>query len=204
MYSYIVGKITEKNFGKVTIDNNFIGYEVFVSDITYNCLDVSEQPIKLYTFLNVREDEMTLYGFLSDDEKNIFMLLKTVSGIGPKMAISILSEISISGLLNAIASEDIKTLCKIKGLGKKTAERLLLELKDKINPLEVLSMDKDDSVGVNTAVINDAVETLIGLGIPKNQAIKIVEENYEKDITLEEIITKVLRGMGRWWIQTDL
>jgi len=196
MYSYLIGKITEKNFGKITLENNGVGYEISVSDLTYNYVNVSSEITKIYTFLNVREDEMSLYGFLTDDEKNVFMMLKTVSGIGPKMALGILSEISIPNLLNAIANEDIRTLCKIKGLGKKTAERLLLELKDKINPLEIMSLGVEQN-NFDVSIINDAVETLIGLGIPKTQATKIVEENYEKDMSLEDIITKVLRGMGR-------
>ena len=112
------------------------------------------------------------------------------------MALGILSEITITGLMNAIASEDLKRLCKVKGLGKKTAERLILELKDKVNPIEALALGKDEDVNtIDEDIINDAISTLVGLGLSKNEAYKLVKENAKKDMSLEEIITKVLRSI---------
>ena len=129
MYSYIIGVVTQKDLGKITIENNGIGYEINVSNQTLDSITFENEPVKIYTYLNVREDDMSLYGFLSIEEKDMFLKLISVGGIGPKMALGILSEITITGLMNAIASEDLKRLCKVKGLGKKTAERLILELK---------------------------------------------------------------------------
>ncbi len=196
MYSYIIGVVTLKDINKVTLENNGIGYEIFVSSQTLDSITFENEPIKIYTYLNVKEDEMSLFGFISLDEKDMFLKLITVGGIGPKMAIAILSDISISSLKNAIINEDTKRLCKLKGLGKKTAERLILELKDKINPLETLASNLvEDDVDEN--VINDAISALVGLGLSKNEAFKLVKETAKKDMTLEQIITNVLRGMSR-------
>lgn len=198
MYSYIIGVVTQKDVNKISLENNGIGYEIYVSSQTLEIIPCDNEPVRVFTYLNVKEDEMSLYGFLKLEEKDLFLKLITVSGIGPKMALGILSEISISGLLNAIASEDLKRLCKIKGLGKKTAERLILELKDKVNPLEALSYGNSEEVEVlDENVVNDAITTLVGLGLSKNEAYKLVKENAKKDMTLEEIITNVLRGMSR-------
>ena len=198
MYSYIVGVVTQKEANKITLENNGIGYEINVSNQTLDAITFENDPIRIYTYLNVKEDEMSLYGFLSLEEKDMFLKLLTVGGIGPKMALGILSEITISGLMNAIASEDLKRLCKVKGLGKKTAERLILELKDKINPLEALALGKDEEINMpDESIINDAISTLTGLGVSKNEAYRMVKEVATKDMSLEQIITNVLRGMSR-------
>ena len=199
MYAYIIGVITQKDAGKVILENNGIGYEINVSSQTLNTFSFENQPVKLFTYLNVKEDEMSLYGFASIEEKNMFSLLLTVSGIGPKMAISILSEISIAGLMSAIASEDLKTLCKIKGLGKKTAERVLLELKDKVNAFEVIAMGGSiqEQNNMDDEVVEDAISALTGLGISKNEAYRRIKEVYQKDMSIEQIITNVLRGMSK-------
>lgn len=198
MYAYIIGVITQKEEGKIALENNGIGYEINVSNLTLNSFTYENQPVKIYTYLVVREDDMSLYGFASLEEKSMFLKLISVGGIGPKMAIGILSEISLSGLMSAIASEDLKTLCKVKGLGKKTAERLILELKDKVNPLEAIALGGAvETSDVDENIIEDAIATLTGLGISKNEAYRLVKDVAKKDMTLEDIITKVLRGMSR-------
>ncbi len=198
MYSYIIGIVTQKDANKITLENNGIGYEINVSNQTLDAITFENDPIRIYTYLNVKEDEMSLYGFLSLEEKDMFLKLLTVGGIGPKMALGILSEITITGLMNAIASEDLKRLCKVKGLGKKTAERLILELKDKINPLEALALGKDEEANMlDENIINDAIVTLVGLGVSKNEAYRMVKEVATKDMSLEQIITNVLKGMSR-------
>ena len=198
MYSYIIVIVTQKDANKITLENNGIGYEINVSNQTLDAITFENDPIRIYTYLNVKEDEMSLYGFLSLEEKDMFLKLLTVGGIGPKMALGILSEITITGLMNAIASEDLKRLCKVKGLGKKTAERLILELKDKINPLEALALGKDEEANMlDENIINDAIVTLVGLGVSKNEAYRMVKEVATKDMSLEQIITNVLKGMSR-------
>ena len=198
MYSYIIGIVTQKDANKITLENIGIGYEINVSNQTLDAITFENEPVRIYTYLNVKEDEMSLYGFLSNEEKDMFLKLLTVGGIGPKMALGILSEITITGLMNAIASEDLKRLCKVKGLGKKTAERLILELKDKINPLEALALGKDEEANMlDENIINDAIATLVGLGVSKNEAYRMVKEVATKDMSLEQIITNVLKGMSR-------
>ncbi|MDY2695701.1 MAG: Holliday junction branch migration protein RuvA [Eubacteriales bacterium] len=198
MYSYIIGIVTQKYANKITLENNGIGYEINVSNQTLDAITFENEPVRIYTYLNVKEDEMSLYGFLSNEEKDMFLKLLTVGGIGPKMALGILSEITITGLMNAISSEDLKRLCKVKGLGKKTAERLILELKDKINPLEALALGKDEEANMlDENIINDAIATLVGLGVSKNEAYRMVKEVATKDMSLEQIITNVLKGMSR-------
>ena len=198
MYSYIIGIVTQKDANKITLENNGIGYEINVSNQTLDAITFENEPVRMYTYLNVKEDEMSLYGFLSNEEKDMFLKLLTVGGIGPKMALGILSEITITGLMNAISSEDLKRLCKVKGLGKKTAERLILELKDKINPLEALALGKDEEANMlDENIINDAIATLVGLGVSKNEAYRMVKEVATKDMSLEQIITNVLKGMSR-------
>ena len=108
MYSYIIGIVTQKDANKITLENNGIGYEINVSNQTLDAITFENEPVRIYTYLNVKEDEMSLYGFLSNEEKDMFLKLLTVGGIGPKMALGILSEITITGLMNAIASEDLK------------------------------------------------------------------------------------------------
>ena len=198
MYSYIIGIVTHKEEGKIALENNGIGYEINVSNTTIEAISNETGAIKIFTYLVVREDEMSLYGFISLEEKNMFLKLISVGGIGPKMAIGILSEISLSGLMNAIASEDLRTLCKVKGLGKKTAERLILELKDKVNPMEALVMGVDAPADfIDDKIIEEAVETLTGLGLSKNDAGKLVKEVATKDMSLEDIIRNVLRSISR-------
>ncbi|MBE7082390.1 MAG: Holliday junction branch migration protein RuvA [Clostridiales bacterium] len=199
MYSYIIGIVTQKEQGKIALENNGIGYEINVSNQTLEMLEFDNEPVKIYTYLVVREDEMSLYGFITKEEKNMFLLLTTVSGIGPKMAMGILSETSIPTLMNAIATEDLRTLTKIKGLGKKTAERLLVELKDKVNPMEVLAMGEVnvETNEIDEQIMEDAISALTGLGLSKNEAYRTVKEVATKDMQLEDIITKALRSMSK-------
>lgn len=197
MYSYIIGIVTHKEEGKISLENNGIGYEIYVSNQTLSSFPFDNEPVKLFTYLVVREDEMSLFGFSTQEEKNLFLKLITVSGIGPRIAIGILSEITISGLLSAICNEDVRTLSKIKGIGKKTAERIVLELKDKVNPLETMSVGGDINYQIDDTIFDDAVETLVGLGISKNEAYKLIKSVAKQEDTLEDIITKALRGMNK-------
>ncbi len=192
MINFIEGKIVEKQEDYVVIENNQIGYEIYVSDYTLNSLAYENEMARLFTFMSVRDDGITLYGFASKEEKDMFLKLISVSGIGPKMAIGILSNISIFDLTNAIFRQDVKMLCTVKGLGKKTAERLLVELKDKTLPS---SQTKEDQ-NINMSYVDEATDALVSLGVGKNEAYRLARENASQCTSVEEIITKVLRGMG--------
>lgn len=194
MISFLVGLIEEKNENKLELDVNGVGFEVNISSNTLASLPMQGNNVKVYTYMAVREDDISLYGFSTIEERELFFKLISVSGIGPKMAIGILSGLSISDLTMAIIKADTKLLSKIKGLGKKTAERLCLELKDK---LSVIS-SPDDSVFNNDEYDEDAlqmaIDTLISLGINRNDAYMLARSYATKDATAEEIISKSLRG----------
>lgn len=195
MISFLVGNIEEKKENCVVIDVNGVGFEVFVSNNTLVSLPMPGENAKIYTYMAVREDGIFLFGFSSLEERDVFNKLITVSGVGPKLAITILSGLSLSDLIVAIINEDSKLLSKIKGLGKKTAERLCLELKDKLN---VLGIDDSNSNSFDVNYDEDAVQlatdTLISLGINKNEAYMLARSNAANNATAEEIISKSLRG----------
>lgn len=192
MYNFICGKLAEKGEGYIVIDCNGVGYEIQVSEHTLNSLNYTDNNLKILTYLQVREDGMALFGFISKEEKNMFLKLISVNGIGPKMAIGILSSISLNELINAIVRQDIKMLCTVKGLGKKTAERLLVELKDQSMPTEIQIEEEN----INSNSVDEATEALISLGVGRNEAYRLAKEHAKDGATVEEIITKVLRGMG--------
>ncbi len=196
MISFLIGEVEEKRDGVVVLNVNGVGYELFVSNNTLTTLPNANEIAKVLTYMAVREDGVFLFGFSTLEEKELFLKLITVSGIGPKVAISILSGLSISNLITAIISDDVKMLSNIKGLGKKTAERICLELKDKISPLGVASDDimMTNFTNINEDVIETASDTLIALGINKNEAYKLARMNYADGDSAENVIAKSLRG----------
>lgn len=192
MINYIIGKVTEKEENMIVVESNGIGYEIQVSSHTANSIEFDNEYAKILTYMQVKEDGICLYGFISKEEKNMFLKLISVSGIGPKMAIGILSGVTIPELINAILSQDVKMLCTIKGLGKKTAERLLVELKDQTMPnVNVVNNDN-----LNYNAIDQVTDALVSLGVGKNEAYRLAKDNAENGLSVEEIITKCLRGMG--------
>ena len=201
MIAFLVGTIEEKYENVLIMDVNGVGYELLISNNTLVALPNVNETTKVLTYLHVKEDGVALYGFATPEEKSIFMKLITVSGVGPKMAITILSGMKISDLIVAISREDVSLLSKIKGLGKKTAERVCLELKDKINAtgFETDLFNYKDNIGnfINENALKDAVDTLIALGVNKNEAYGLARANAGDGATAEEIIWKVLRQLGR-------
>ena len=193
MIAYIKGILKTKQEGTVVVESGGIGYQIFVSNNTLSTLPTQNEEVEIYTYLHVREDEMVLYGFSSMEEKQMFFKMIAVSDIGPKKAMGILSGMNLSDLMIAIATGDTKSLSKIKGLGAKTAERLCLELKDKINILGTMSYKQEET----SSTITQAVETLVSLGVSKVHAMELVKSVAKDEYTLEEIITLSLRNMGR-------
>src|SRR5512143_1726945 len=159
MITFLHGKLVEALPTQVTVDVNGVGYEVLIPLSSYDKLPPPGQPVKLLTQLIVREDAHTLYGFMSADERELFRLLvNTVSGIGPKIALNILSGMNPVAFRGAVARGDVKALSQISGVGKKTAERIVVELKDKIGALgawEAASAERGLSAGQQK--VNDAV-----------------------------------------------
>lgn len=199
MISFLVGKIEEKTESTCVLDINGVGYEVLVSNNTLVSLPREGEMAKVLTYLQVSENTgVCLYGFATEEEKGVFMKLITVSGIGPKSALQVLSGMKLSDLLITIVSGDANTLSKIKGLGKKSAERICLELKDKLTSGNLPLIDGqpyDDNI--NEGALADAVATLISLGVNKNEAYNLARSKATPDATAEEIILQVLKSLGR-------
>lgn len=196
MIAFITGTLEEKSENGVVINCNGMGYEVQTSTATLSSLPLVGEECKIYTYLQVKEDGISLFGFTTVDERELFYKLISVSGVGPKMAITVLSGMNISDLIVSILKEDTTALSRIKGLGKKTAERICLELKDKLTPVGGVLID-DNVIEINENVLDDACEALISLGLSKNEALRLARQNANENSTAEEIITSVLRNMGR-------
>ena len=196
MIAYIKGILDHKEPGRAVIDVNGVGYEIFIPLSTYQELPAIGSSVKLHTHYYVREDAVHLYGFISPDEKETFELLLSISGIGAKVALSILSAASVDDFRRAIAQGDMKSLTKIPGIGKKSAERMLLELKDKVGRI---SIDEEAVMLVESGAVSDAVSALINLGISPavaEYAVYKAERNLGKDARIEDIIGQALKSMG--------
>ena len=192
MYSYISGKIVGKTASGIVVENNGIGYDIGVSGNTLYDVDLGEVA-KIYTYLYVREDEMSLYGFSREEEKKLFLRLIDISGLGPKMAMQILGGYDLKTLTVAIASGDVKTLCKIKGLGKKTAELIVLNLREVA--AEDISGVNELGGGIAGDDIADAVNALESLGIAKTDAVRAVSEAQKSVSGVENIIAYCLKQL---------
>lgn len=194
MYAYLQGKFSLKNPAQVYIDVNGIGFEVNISLNTYAQIQNSEGG-KLYTYLQVKEDAHTLYGFFEKSEKEIFVQLISVSGIGAATARMMLSHLKPLEVTHAIQHGNIKLLESIKGIGKKTAERLVLELRDKVNKVDI-STSTQPAVG--NSMQQDALNALIALGITRAQAESSIKKITVSDPgihNLEELIKKALKAI---------
>ncbi|NLC17257.1 MAG: Holliday junction branch migration protein RuvA [Clostridiales bacterium] len=192
MISFISGRIVETGENKIVLENNGIGYDITVSNDTLaKCQN--KDNVQLYIYMSVREDSVTLFGFFDKTEKEMFLRLITVSGIGPKLASVILSGMSSQQLALKIAAGDHLALSKIKGVGKKTAERIIVELKDKI-ALEGQSVDLEaqdfDKTPQN---ISDAIFALMSLGMTKAEAVRAVNKVSDKTRPAEEILAEALK-----------
>ncbi len=195
MFSYIKGKVIDILENQVIIEQGGLGFELFVSSVSCQSLNVGEDA-KLLTYLQVREDGMTLFGFANSAEKALFLKLISVSGIGAKSAINILSTETIESLAFYIASSDVGALSKLKGIGKKTAERIIVELKDKvISKTEKPTLDKTPSLKIDD-LSRDAVLGLMSLGFSKKEAEEGVEKAIENGAKgLDNTISMALKRM---------
>jgi len=194
MIGFVNGILRYKFDGLAIVECGGVGYEVFVTNSAYcNLPDVDEQ-VQLHTWLLVREDEMSLFGFESLEEKSLFLNLISVSGVGAKTALQILSGVKQKDLVNAICSEDTNTIAKIKGIGKKTAERIVLELKDKLNPYDYVLPIFEAQNQTDPSAIEDAVVVLTSLGITKQKASLLARKVASGGDTAEDIVAKALKN----------
>ena len=197
MIGYIKGKLLSVFDNTIILENNGIGYEITCSRQALEKIE-KDKVGEVYTYMAVRDDGIFLYGFINLEEKNMFLKLISVSGVGPKMGITILSNMSISDLAIKIATSDIKGLSSVKGLGKKTAERIILELREKVDAN--IKAEEVDIKVVEKAELSkeddDAVYALLSLGFSKAESIEAVKQAKEKGArTLEQIISTALKSI---------
>lgn len=201
MYAYIKGELAEINTDHIIIEAGGIGYQVFISLQTFDYLPSVGENLKIYTYLYLREDAMILYGFLTKDDLELFKLLISVSGIGPKGGLAILSTLEADDLRFAILSGDAKAISKAPGVGGKTAQRVILELKDKLS-LEDAFEAKTEHVQKNAAaaggsVKNDAVMALTALGYSSTESLKAVSAvEITEDMDVEEVLKVALKHLS--------
>ena len=200
MYAYLYGEITEIQSETVAIEVSGVGYEVFCDLFTLSALKIGDK-VKLYTYLNVKEDSMTLYGFKEKNTKDMFITLLGVNGVGPKAAIKLLSAMKPEEIALAVLSDNKNAFKGIKGLGAKTSERIILELKGKMGKIsnEELSdafVSSTASVDTPMGNIKDAIDALMGLGYTYPEASRLVKEVNKDGMTVEAIIGAALK-VGR-------
>lgn len=202
MLSYIIGEVAEILQDTVVIENNGMGYNVKTSAMTIDNMPPAGELVKVYTYLHVREDAIQIFGFLSKDELEVFKLLLNVNGIGPKGALGILSAISTDDLRFAVLSEDVNLIKSCPGVGAKTAQRLIIELKDKLRLEDAFEMAVNNNVKKaiqdNTVIVmNEAVEALVSLGYGSKDAINAVKKVEDiQNKSSEQILKEALKALA--------
>jgi len=195
MIGYLTGKIVLKKPTKIILDVSGVGYLINISISTFEKIPEESKTVSLFTYLNVKEDALDLYGFWTIDEKEMFELLISVSGIGPKIAQSILSAIQIDELKEAIKFGNLSRLTATPGVGRKTAERMILELKDKVDSLDQIDISRVSGFSIK----NDAVLALTNLGYNQKTAANIIRQIMEStpSVSIEELVKEALIKLNR-------
>lgn len=203
MFAYIKGNLEVKTNGYVVIDVNGIGYKIFMSETAINKLGQIGEIVKIHTYVRVREDDISIFGFNTNEELRMFELLLSVSGIGAKSALVILSNVSVSSFALAIINNDVNLLKKLPGIGPKTAQRVILELKDKLKKENeiVANEDREVSATIKAAIIDDekiaeATAALKVLGYTGKEIEKALEK-VDANLSVEDIIRKGLLNLAR-------
>lgn len=203
MISYIRGELQETGTDFVVVENQGIGYLISVSASVVSALPALGSEVLLFTYFYKKEDILNLYGFLNREERNMFQLLLGVSGIGPKGALAILSTISVDDLRFAVLSGDAKTIAKAPGIGNKTAQKMVIELKDKLKLEEafeqaMISERENVSFGQTAEIQNDAVQALVALGYRPTDALRAVRAvPITEGMTVEALLKASLKNIGR-------
>lgn len=195
MISFVKGSVDYIDENSVTIDTGAFGVKIFMTPISLSKLSKNEE-VKIYTFLRVAEDLFDLYGFLTHEELEVFKMIISVNGAGPKAALSVLSALSPEALTVAIVTDDYKSITRAQGVGPKLAQKIVLELKDKFKGKEIKLDGKNAEIFTPVDSANDAVEALVVLGYPRADAIRAVS-SVEKGLTTEETIKAALIRLMR-------
>ena len=202
MIAYLRGKVLTQTSETAIVDVGGIGYEVYCSGGAFRKINVGEY-VELHTYLQVKEDGMTLFGFADQKEKELFLKLTSVSGVGPKLGIAVLTGLSAEELTQVIFSADVKRLSSVKGLGQKTAEKIVLELHGKISAAEIMSASGEDFMANEAPMSSmklsradeEAVSALMGLGFTRTESTQAVKKARELGaVSVEDVIMKALQG----------
>ena len=203
MIGYVKGILEEADDQCIIVDNHGIGYRIFVPGSVFSGAIPIGQEVKVYTYLNVKEDAMQLYGFATRDDLRVFKLLLGVNGIGPKAGLGILSALSADDLRFAVLADDAAAIAKAPGIGKKTAEKLILELKDKLkledaleNTVNAVQNTADTSAGMANEMTGEAVQALVALGYGNTEALKAVRQvEITEEMSVEDVLRQSLKYM---------
>ena len=200
MISYIRGELVLAEENKIIVDVGGVGYGIFMSGHSISLLPQAGSEVKIHTYLHIKEDCMQLFGFLTRDELYVFKLLITVNGIGPKGGLSILSQLTPDDLRFAVMSGDVKTISSAPGIGKKTAEKLILELKDKLSIEDVFEHQTSDGISTMTAgdneIQSEAVQALTALGYGNAESLKAVRKvKITEGMATEDVLKQALKYM---------
>ncbi len=195
MLGYVKGNLLSYGEGTILLENNGIGYEITCSNAVYQKI-LQNNGGEVYTYLAVREDGISLYGFIDANEKEMFLKLISVSGVGPKMGITILSQLKREDIAVKIATSDVKGLSQVKGLGKKTAERIILELREKMGAIDLDSGEILSPINSTAPIDQDALIALTSLGFTKSECEKVLSKAQKEGVTgVEKLIAYALKNI---------
>ena len=196
MIGSLNGLIISKRPSEVLLEVNGIGYEVYIPLSTSFKLPSVDQTVQLLTHLIVREDQHTLYGFITEDERKLFRALIKISGVGAKLALTILSGINVEGFIRSVQMQDVDTLVHLPGIGKKTAERLLIEMKDKVGQMGDIAIN-DAIESKDLRIIQEAHNALTSLGYKSVEARKILDGIDSNGLTVEALLKQALQSLNK-------
>lgn len=195
MFEFIIGEVVSIKEDYIVLQNNGIGYKIYTSINSMLKLDLGMKNAMIYTYLIVREDGVFLYGFTTEEEMNMFKLLQMVSKIGPKIALGILSNLTPNQIKIGIIRKDLDILCKAPGIGKKTAERIVLELKDRID--KDIEIEEDSITSFDSNDYNEAINGLMSLGYTRVEVESIIRNMDISKMRIEDIIREALRKLSK-------
>jgi len=199
MIGFVRGKVSHMFNDHCFIDVNGLGYRVFIASTTRQKVAIGQEVV-LYTYLQVREDAMLLFGFSTHEEYQLFLNLISVTGIGPKVAVAILSTVSPVDFCLAVAKKNVSVLTNVPGIGKKTAERLILELKDKVGNISTgpgSSLKLTETIDYSEGIVDEAAGALVALGYSPAEITPIINHVYKDGQTLEELVKLALKEAGK-------
>lgn len=194
MISFIDGQLKEIYDDKIVVEIGGLGFDIYFPSSNFSNLPALGEKVKIYTYMNVREDDISLYGFLTNEDKNMFLKLLTVSGVGPKGALNIISNLGFSDLIKAIINDDSKTIAKVPGIGQKTASKICIEIGDKVrklnfdNKIDIIKKNNEKNENIE-AIRKETIEALIKLGIKEQKAKDIISKiNLYEGMTTSELL----------------